>query len=127
MTKARCVVAVLALGILLAGVSQAEAGKGKKKGERVNGTVVSVEKTSEKSTLTIKTHAHKKKNGTVTEAKEVTLKFDSATKFEMGSKKDFKAADASALSKGEHVSVVAKDGHADSVRILQGKKAKKKQ
>jgi hypothetical protein len=111
-------------GIIAMTVGTSEAapsGKGKKKsGEHgIRGTIVSVQKDS----ITIKTHP-KKKKGQAIAGQTKTFTITEKTKIHKGGKKQQQPVDLAALSKGQHVLVLAKNQQAKTVIIQQHKKKK---
>ena len=83
------------------------------------GTVTEVGKDS----ITIKTHA-KKKKGQAIAGQTKTFTITEKTKIHKGGKKQPQPADLAALSKGQHVVVLAKNQQAKTVIIQQHKKKK---
>jgi hypothetical protein len=118
----RLLSSVVALAVLLGGVSSAEAAKAKKN-KPVKGAVVKVDKDS----ITVKTAARKK--GAVP-GQEVTYKLTGDTKVEKvsGKKGNQQTAPAKAgdLAAGQNVVLTLSGQDVKEVKILGGKKKKNK-
>jgi hypothetical protein len=129
--KTRCVAVLTALALTLTlAASNAEAGKGKKK-KPVGGVVTEVvTKEDGQGTISLKVMAKKKAATTPSDQPEKKFSITKDTKFEtmVGKKKggEIKPATAKDVSKKARILVVAgKDGVAEKVTIMAGKKKAK--
>lgn len=122
------VLMVLAIAVCLVSSATA-ADKKKKKGKPVRGSIVSVKQDEGKETGTITVKVAGKKKDAA-EAKEMTFTISAATKIEnvIGKPKDGKtsAGKFSDLAAGKRVVITAEGNIAETVKVLGGKKKKKK-
>jgi len=98
--------------------------KAAKKGTAVRGTIVSVDKADNTTTITVKTMPTKKDANAVAEEKK--FKVTDATKIEkvIGKPKDgeVKPAAVSDLAKDLQVALVVKDDKVESIKVMEKKK-----